>query len=64
MVIDYSKEDKLRKEYASTEYTGVACEHCGRMRVLKCANGKKVCEKCYWNQDTHSHDRDYASVYP
>lgn len=27
------------------------CINCGRFRVIKCANGKRVCEKCGWDQE-------------
>jgi hypothetical protein len=36
-------------------YTGDKCENCGRNRVLKCNNGKHVCEKCNWDQHAHKY---------
>ena len=42
------EEDKRRQEWALGEYTGEVCENCGRLRVCRCGNGKRRCEKCSW----------------
>ena len=63
MLIDYSREDRLRYDYASTGYTGDACAKCGRIRVEKLANGKRICEKCTWDQDAGEYSREYREVH-
>lgn len=41
----------------STEgYTGECCVHCGRNRCAPRKNGKIICEKCEWNQETGLYD--------
>lgn len=49
----YDREEKEREEYRrgfnAFNYTGEPCVHCGRNRVMNCINGKKVCEKCGWD---------------
>jgi ribosomal protein L37AE/L43A len=48
-----------RDGYRAFDYTGKTCNHCGRNRVMNCANGKHVCEKCNWDNDTNQYsDRD------
>lgn len=38
------------------EYTGDACPHCGRQRLMKCEDDEKrervICEKCHWEPAT------------
>lgn len=63
MLIDYSREDKLRHDYAVTGYTGDACTKCGRVRVERCNNGKRICEKCAWDQDAGEYCGEYREVY-
>lgn len=29
-------------------YTGEECPACGRVRVIRYANGYEICEKCEW----------------
>lgn len=53
-----SNEAAIRAGYAAVDYTGSACTNCGRCRVLNCRNGKRVCEKCCFDQVA----RDYDSV--
>jgi ribosomal protein L37AE/L43A len=38
-----------RAGYKALDYTGTKCKNCGRNRVMNCENGKKVCEKCGWD---------------
>lgn len=33
-------------EWIMGDYNGEACEHCGRVRVCVCTNGRRRCEKC------------------
>lgn len=32
-------------------YTGEKCINCGRVRVIKFESGKRICEKCSFDQD-------------
>lgn len=42
--------DRARRAgYRAPDYTGIKCTNCGRNRVMNCVNGKKVCEKCGWD---------------
>jgi ribosomal protein L37AE/L43A len=34
------------------DYDGTTCLNCGRLRMLKCNNGKRRCEKCNWDPET------------
>lgn len=36
-------------------YTGERCKNCNRVRV-ELVDGRKICEKCQWNQDTNEYD--------
>lgn len=47
-----SREMKERDGW-SGHYDGTECSRCGRERVMKCSNGKRVCEKCGWDQDAN-----------
>lgn len=33
------------------DYNGEACTNCGRLRVMLCSNGKRLCEKCRWSPE-------------
>ena len=50
-----------RDGYRSEDYTGIACNHCGRYRVMNCKNGMHVCEKCGWDNDKKEYT-DYLSL--
>lgn len=45
------REDRERKQWAG-DYDGTRCPNCHRERVLKCVNGKRICEKCCHDPDT------------
>jgi ribosomal protein L37AE/L43A len=45
------REQEERDGYKSESYDGSSCNNCGRQRVMLCRNGKRVCEKCGWDQD-------------
>lgn len=49
-----------RAGYFSKDYTGNLCRNCGRNRVMNCANGKHVCEKCGWDADVNALDPFYV----
>lgn len=44
----WKEEEARRALWKLGEYTGDACEQCNRVRVCKCDNGKRRCEKCNW----------------
>ena len=50
-------EDPLHWSHGGSDYDGTTCKGCGRLRVLLYANGRRICEKCNWDQ----HFDDYAS---
>lgn len=31
------------------DYDGTECPNCRRERVILCGNGRRICEKCYWD---------------
>jgi uncharacterized Zn finger protein (UPF0148 family) len=39
-------------------YTPDECKYCGRVRV-ELIDGKKICEKCHYNQDTEEFESDH-----
>ena len=52
---DEAAEKARRDGYRAADYTGTACENCGRHRVMNCQNGRHVCEKCGWDADQHEY---------
>lgn len=47
-------------------YTGEPCPNCGRIRLEKYENGKRVCEKCGWcpeDQEYIDYDNMYREEY-
>ena len=48
------EREKREREGWAGDYDGTNCINCGRERVMKCANGKRVCEKCGWDQDANT----------
>lgn len=53
---DYDAEyNTMRAGYRFEDYNGTCCSNCDRARVMKCDNGKLVCEKCGWDQDTNTY---------
>lgn len=42
-------------------YTGERCTNCGRVRV-ELINGRRICEKCNWNQDTNEYDNYFEEL--
>lgn len=43
------------------EYDG-DCLNCGRERVLKYTNGRRICEKCNWDQDSNDYAMDHNRI--
>jgi len=58
---DMQAEQKHREGFRAADYTGVKCNNCGRNRVMNCVNGKKVCEKCGWDNVAMEYT-DYLSL--
>lgn len=44
-------EEYAEKLAWSGDYDGTECPNCHRLRMLRCANGKRRCEKCNWDPD-------------
>lgn len=40
-------------------YTGEECINCGRVRVIKFESGKRICEKCSFDQD----EKEYVDTF-
>ena len=57
-------EKAIRDGYRAAKdgYEGT-CENCGRARVELCRNGKLICEKCHWDQDTHQYDGTHREIF-
>lgn len=58
--IDYESDDYWSRGYA--EYDGTDCTKCGRQRVEKYANGRRVCEKCMWDQEAGDYAYDHHEM--
>lgn len=60
----WEKEEKQYKKYLDNlgkqiGYTGENCIECGRNRVIKYSRGRRICEKCNFNQDKKEFDYEY-----
>lgn len=58
VISDWHEEEERERRQWDGNYDGTTCSNCNRLRVLLCANGKRVCEKCAWDQEA----ADYAAV--
>ena len=45
------------------DYDGTDCANCGRERVEKYSNGRRVCEKCNWDQEAQDYAYDHHSCF-
>lgn len=52
MLNETQKRELKEKEEWDAEYDGTTCSNCSRLRILKCENGKRYCEKCLIDPDT------------
>lgn len=57
-------EEKEYREYSNSlgedlGYTGNSCINCGRNRIIKYSKGKRICEKCGYDQDKKEYDFEY-----
>ena len=57
----YEEEEKESKEFEEKyghvlHYLSEPCKNCGRVRVELWFSGKKICEKCHFNQDTNEYE--------
>lgn len=55
-------DDPEHWSHQGADYDGTTCENCGRPRVLLYANGRRICEKCNWDQDAHDYPSDHEPV--
>ena len=53
-------EQDARESGWGGDYDGTACPNCHRLRMMKCTNGKRRCEKCNWDPDAN----DYSGYQP
>jgi ribosomal protein L37AE/L43A len=53
---DLNTSDPEHWSHKGSNYDGTDCENCKRERVLIYENGRRICEKCNWDQDSG----DYA----
>jgi ribosomal protein L37AE/L43A len=51
---------KVSMGYRSDSYSGESCKNCSRQRVMLCYNGRKICEKCGWDQEKNEYS-DYLT---
>lgn len=56
MFDDSWAEDEAYRRAWGGHYDGTDCSNCGRQRMMKCANGKRRCEKCNWDPEA----KDYS----
>jgi ribosomal protein L37AE/L43A len=54
------EDDAKYRDDWNGDYDGTDCPNCGRLRMLKCSNGKRRCEKCNWDPDAG----DYSEYNP
>ena len=59
---DDAAERARRDGYRSYYYTGEVCRNCSRNRVMRCDNGKRICEKCGWDADANMFDIYYTGA--
>jgi len=41
-----------------TKYIAGNCKKCGRARIELWSDGKKICQKCHYNQDTNDYEEE------
>lgn len=59
---DDKAEREKRAGFRAADYTGDKCKNCGRVRVMNCANGRHVCEKCGWDADRNEYCADWSPL--
>jgi len=45
------EEEEAERVAWNGDYDGTVCPNCHRVRMLKCSNGKRRCEKCNWDPE-------------
>jgi hypothetical protein len=60
MTVDIDDPDHWSHQGA--DYTGEPCENCSRLRVLLYENGRRICEKCNWDQAAHDYPSDHERI--
>lgn len=48
--------------HGGADYDGNDCENCGRNRVLLYDNGRRICEKCNWDQVLDEYAFDHQRI--
>lgn len=60
---DRRQREATRQAYRPQGYLAVRCSNCTRSRVELLANGKRICEKCHWDQDKHEYDYVHLDLF-
>lgn len=55
-------DDPEHWSHQGADYDGTDCANCGRQRVLLYANGRRICEKCNWDQEQADYAADHARI--
>lgn len=53
---------EMREGLRFDTYESQSCPNCGRTRVAKRKNGKRICEKCCWDIDENAYDSGALSL--
>ena len=64
----WEDEIKEREQYdkelgEDLGYLATECINCGRARVIKYSSGRKICEKCCFDQDKKEYDHKYREYW-
>lgn len=63
MTEDISPEDPEHWSHVlGADYDGTSCRNCGRERVLSYTNGRRICEKCNWDQAAQDYAYDHNRI--
>ena len=55
-ILKFKEGLRVKEEISPVEYIDEECVSCGRYRVEMYTDGRKVCEKCHYNQETNEFD--------
>ena len=54
MEVTARQEEQERHDWAA-DYDGTVCPNCNRERMMRCNNGRRICEKCNFDPDTNEY---------
>jgi ribosomal protein L37AE/L43A len=55
-------DDPGHWSHQGSDYDGTDCRSCGRERVLLYENGRRICEKCNWDQAAGDYAVDHRCI--